>query len=258
MAGLVLASLLAAAAPAQQPARLGQEVTIRGTTYHPQVSLYLDQPEDAQPGIYRRISLNWRARPLQAGNYPAAAFAARREGEVGLSLTIAANGRLTGCTVTRPSGEPSIDAHACLHLMRNAVFHSALDESGARRGGTVGAVMEYTLPIRVHMPMFRPGPPDGPARQPRPLEPVGPATVGIAPGTPPPPDVGGIGVTVAVGADGSVTACTLHSPTFIDSIDKRACDTVRRDMRFDPAKDSEGRAVPYRYAFWVNWPDRPR
>lgn len=256
MAALLLATL-AAAASAPQPARLGHPITVGQTTYEPQVGLYLDLSDEAEPGIYRQIHLNWRARPLQSGVYPAAAFAARREGELGLSLTVAPDGRLTGCAVTRASGEPSLDSHACPHLLRNAVFHPALDDSGRRRGGTVAARMEYTLVPRLLMPSIRPAPP-GPASYPRLPEAITPATVGIAPGTPPPTGVGGLGATLAIGTDGRVGACTLHSPSFVDSIDKEACDRLRLDLRFVPAMDAQGRPLPGRYAFWVNWPERPR
>jgi TonB family protein len=255
---LVVASLLvpvaaAQAAPARAPA-LGRMITVGGDSQEPQVELSLDQPQEAEPGIYRRIALNWRARTLQNGTYPAAAYAAGREGVLGLSLVIDDSGRLTACSVTESSGEPSIDAHACPHLTRNALFHPALDDRGRRHGGTVAARLAYTFRLYVNMPAPGGGSPDpAPIRPPRPLEATGFASFAVAPGTRRPADVWGLGATLAVDSAGAVTACTMHSPSFIDAIDKAACDRLRT-LRFEPARDAEGRAVASRFAVSAGWP----
>jgi TonB family protein len=252
-AALVAPFAAAEAAPARAPA-LGRMITVGGDSQQPQVALSLDEPQEAEPGLYRRIALNWRARTLQSGTYPAAAYAAGREGDVGLSLAIDDSGRLTGCSVTESSGEASIDAHACPHLTRNAVFHPALDDQGRRRGGTIAASLRYTIRLYVNMPA--PGgdaPTAGPARPPRPLEATGFASFGVAPGTRRPADVWGLGATLAVDEAGAVTACTMHSPSYVDAIDKAACDRLRAH-RFEPARDSEGRAVTGRFAVSAGWP----
>jgi TonB family protein len=255
---LVAASLLAPlpaaqAAPARAPA-LGRMITVGGDSQLPQVALSLDQPEEAEPGIYRRIALNWRARPLQSGTYPAAAYAAGREGDVGLSLVIDDSGRLTGCSVTESSGEASIDAHACPHLTRNALFHPALDDQGRRHGGTVAARLNYSIRLYVNTPAAGgDAPTAGPARPPRPLEATGFASFAVAPGTRRPADVWGLGATLAVDAAGAVTSCTMHSPSYVDAIDKAACDRLRT-LRFEPARDAEGRAVTGRFAVSAGWP----
>jgi TonB family protein len=249
--GLTLASAAAGAEPG--PA-LGEMLDMDGRNYLPQVGLTLHQPDGPEPGLYRRIALNWQEHPLQAGAYPAEAFAARLEGEVGLSLTIEPDGRLSDCTVTAPSGVAALDAHACPHLLSRTAFHPGLDESGGRFGGTVAATLRYRLRLGVEMPAGPGGASDtGPATPAAPLDPVTLATLGIARGMRPPPTVGGISATLLVEADGRVGACLVSSPSYVDAIDRGACDRLRRDVRFRPARDAGGQAVASRYTVSLSW-----
>lgn len=251
--GLILASAAAGAKPG--PA-LGEMLHIDGVNYLPQVGLTLHLPDAPEPGLYRRIALNWQEHPLQVGAYPAEAFAARREGKVALSLTIEPDGRLSACTVTGPSGFAAFDAHACPHLLSHTAFHPGLDENGQRFGGTVAATLRYRLRLSVEMPA---GPGEGvvpdaaPATPAAPLDRITLATLGIAKGTRPPPTVGGISATLLIEPDGRVGACLVSSPSYVDSIDRGACDRLRRDVRFRPARDSEGKAVADRYTASLPW-----
>ncbi|HEX8366737.1 MAG TPA: energy transducer TonB [Allosphingosinicella sp.] len=245
-------ALLAAAA--QQAPALGSEVTIRGRTFMPQLWFDIELRYQAVPGLYRRAEHNWRARRLQIGPYPAEAFAARREGTVYVRLVVDAAGRLTGCTVMQPSGAASLDRHACPHLMRYAVFHPALDDRGRRVPQTFGARLDYQLIPRMHAPLFSPGDGSTPAR---PLQSIDAATVGIDASTRRPPNVNRIDAALAVGADGAVTACTLTQPSLDDAIDRRFCDGARA-VRFEPARDAQGRNVAGDYHFGLPWPDGNR
>jgi TonB family protein len=250
--GLTLAS---AATGAERGPALGEMLDIGGQNYLPQVGLTLHLPDGPEPGLYRRIALDWQEHPLQIGSYPAEAFAARREGEVALSLTIEPDGRLSGCTVTGPSGLAALDTHACPHLLAHTAFHPGLDESGRRFGGTVAATLRYMLRLTVEMPAGRGEASDtGPATPAAPLDPITLATLGIARGTRPPPTVGGIAATLLVEADGRVGACLVSSPSYVDSIDRGACDRLRRDVRFRPARDAEGKVVASRYTVSLPWP----
>jgi TonB family protein len=247
------AALAAAQAPALAP-RLGRDVTSRGEVYHPNVEFRLDHPRVPDPNLYRRVEQVAGAH-LQAGTYPAAAFAARREGEVEVALTVDAAGRITGCTVTRPSGAASLDAAACPHLRRTARFHPALDSSGVRRGATVPARLGFHLHRQMHAPMFSPGPLEisTPAE---PLTPLTLALIGIDGSVPQRPDARAIAGRLAVGADGRVTACTLYLGTWDDRRDKDICDRLRRDARYTPARDRQRNAIADVDEFWINWPAR--
>ncbi|MEA3041578.1 MAG: hypothetical protein QOC65_1067 [Sphingomonadales bacterium] len=250
---IAVALLASTAAAAQRgPPALGRDFTLGGQTYMPQVALDLDQPFDAQPGRYRQIALDWRRGPLQVGPYPAAAYSARQEGDVGVALTIDASGRLTGCTVAVPSGIAALDGHACPHLLAHARFHPALDASGARTGGTLPARLRYTLLPR--METLAGGAERRPLRrEARPPAPITLETLGIDRRAAPPADVYGVGATLAVDAAGVVTACTLHSPTYDDAIDKGMCDRLMA-MRFEPALGADGNPTASRYGFGVEWP----
>lgn len=250
---LAVALLASTGASAQRGAPiLGRDFTLGGQTYTPQAALDLDQPLDAQPGLYRQIALDWRTGPLQVGPYPAAAFAARQEGDVGVGLTIDASGRLTACTIAVPSGIASLDTHACPHLLAHARFHPGLDANGAHTGGTLPARLRYTLLPRIETLA------GGAERQPlrreaRPPTPITLESLGIDRRSAPPADVYGVGATLAVDAAGAVTACTLHSPTYDDAIDKSMCDRLMA-MRFEPALGPDGSPAASRYGFGVEWP----
>jgi hypothetical protein len=51
-----------------------------------------------------------------------------------------------------------------------------------------------------------------------------------------------IRVMLAVSAKGAVTACLLTFPTYVDALDKGACDRLRK-QRFTPALDRNQRPV---------------
>jgi hypothetical protein len=236
---------------APQPV-LGEWIELGGEQFLPQVGLTLHVPDEPQPGVYRQIALNWQDRPLQVGRYPAQAFAARRDGKVGLSLTIEPDGKLSACRVTQSSGDRELDDHSCGHLLAHTAYHPGLNDRGARFGGTVPATLRYMLHATMEGPVARGDARPEPIKAPVPLEGIKLATLGIAERSKPPPNVGGIGASLAVEADGSVSACLLHSPTYVDAIDQLACDRLRA-LRFRPALDAENRPVPGRYAFGLPW-----
>ncbi|HEX8580449.1 MAG TPA: energy transducer TonB [Allosphingosinicella sp.] len=242
-AALLLSLLALPAAAGAAPAKLGEMIEVAGETLLPQLDLRLDLPEGPEAGVMRRIALDWQDKPIQVGTYPAAAFAARREGHVGIRLTIEPDGRLSACEVTKPSGGADLDAHACKHLLAHARFHPGLDDEGRRVGGTVAAELGYQLRMLMNTLTGQPSatpPPHTPAV---PLEPVTAETLGITRATRLPNWTGGISAAVLVRADGSVGACTLHSPTYLDAVDTAACRALRERVRFRPARDAQGQAV---------------
>ncbi|HEX9954506.1 MAG TPA: TonB family protein [Allosphingosinicella sp.] len=240
---LLLSLLALPAAAGAAPPKLGEMVEVGGETLLPQLGLRLDLPEGPEAGVMRRIALDWQSKPIQVGTYPAAAFATRREGRVGLSLTVENDGRLSACKVTKPSGVAALDAHACKHLLAYAAFHPALDDEGRRAGDTVAAELGYQLRMMINTLAGEPSaapPPQVPAA---PVEPVTPETLGITRTTRLPDWTGGISAAVLVRADGSVGACTLTSPTYFDAVDLAACRALRERVRFRPARDAQGQAL---------------
>ncbi len=67
---------------------------------------------------------------FSADDYPASAQAAGAEGTAQASLTIGTDGRVTGCTLTRSTGNGALDAATCSILRRRAKFTPARDSNG--------------------------------------------------------------------------------------------------------------------------------
>ena len=51
---------------------------------------------------------------------------------------------------------------------------------------------------------------------------------------------GTVGVSVTVGPNGKVSACSVSSSSGSDVLDEAACDGMRRYAQFDPALDEDG------------------
>jgi protein TonB len=80
-------------------------------------------------------------------DYPASASAAGAEGTAQASLTIGADGRVTGCTLVRSTGNGALDSATCSILRRRAKFSPARDSSGNPTADTY-----TTPPIRWQLP----------------------------------------------------------------------------------------------------------
>lgn len=70
-------------------------------------------------------------------DYPASAQAAGAEGTAQASLTIGADGRVSGCNITRSTGNGALDAATCSILRRRAKFSPAIDSNGRPTSDTV-------------------------------------------------------------------------------------------------------------------------
>jgi protein TonB len=69
-------------------------------------------------------------------DYPPSAQRDAVEGTTGFALTVGADGRVTGCSVTSSSGSSLLDDTACRLLMRRARFNPAKDANGTAMGDT--------------------------------------------------------------------------------------------------------------------------
>jgi protein TonB len=67
------------------------------------------------------------------------------EGTVGVAVTIGANGRVTGCSVTRSSGSERLDSAACQGMQRYARFNPAKDRNGNPTNGSFATSITYRL-----------------------------------------------------------------------------------------------------------------
>lgn len=70
-------------------------------------------------------------------DYPASAQAAGAEGTVQAVLTIGSDGRVSGCSISRSSGNTALDAATCNILRRRAKFTPARDSNGNPTSDTI-------------------------------------------------------------------------------------------------------------------------
>jgi protein TonB len=85
----------------------------------------------------------WAAR-IQA-NYPRRAVQREIEGNVGVSVTIGPDGRVTGCSVSNSSGNDDLDQAACEGMQRYARYNPALDDAGNPTTGRDSMTIVYRL-----------------------------------------------------------------------------------------------------------------
>ena len=78
-------------------------------------------------------------------DYPASALRAEEEGVTGFRLSVGANGRVTGCTVTSSSGSSALDAATCRLLTSRARFTPAKDSNGQATTDAVSARIVWRI-----------------------------------------------------------------------------------------------------------------
>lgn len=84
----------------------------------------------------------WQRRIIE--NYPSRALRREIEGTVGVSVTINAEGRVSGCRVTR-SADPILDEAACADMTRYARFNPALNDAGNPTSGSWSTNIVYQI-----------------------------------------------------------------------------------------------------------------
>lgn len=85
----------------------------------------------------------WAAR-IQS-NYPRRAVQREIEGNVGVAVTVGADGRVTACSVTASSGSEDLDQAACEGMQRYARYEPALDDAGNPTTGRDSMTIVYRL-----------------------------------------------------------------------------------------------------------------
>lgn len=88
--------------------------------------------------------LNGWSRRIQE-NYPSRALREEIEGTVGVAVTVNAEGRVSGCRVTRSSGSSILDEAACEGMQRYARFNPALNDAGNPTSGNYSTAITYRL-----------------------------------------------------------------------------------------------------------------
>lgn len=100
-------------------------------------------PPSKARGARTQNERRWAARIQE--NYPARALREEIEGTVGVRVTVTADGRASGCSVTSSSGSDILDAAACTGMERYARFEPALDDAGNPTTGSYSTRITYRL-----------------------------------------------------------------------------------------------------------------
>lgn len=79
-------------------------------------------------------------------DYPAEAARARVEGVTRFSLTVEANGLVSACNITEPSGSEDLDRKTCELLLRNGKFTPAKDAKGKPVASRWSSAMRWQMP----------------------------------------------------------------------------------------------------------------
>ena len=164
-----------------------------------------------------------------AEHYPAAALAARQEGDVQMSLTVDPLGKVTGCTVVDGSMVKALDDTACALMKSNGKFDPALDSNGKPVKSVVPVTFNWVLP--------RPsGEKGAPASALPPIREFPMSQPGM------------VSASVRIGADGQVADCQYKSEGIGNRM-PNPCDTVGGKLRYIPFSDAAGRPVGKRITF---------
>lgn len=74
--------------------------------------------------------VRWLRGRIDGDDYPRAAYEARAQGITYVRFTVARDGRIKDCAVTRSSGHPELDAVTCRLILRRFVYRPARDAEG--------------------------------------------------------------------------------------------------------------------------------
>lgn len=87
-----------------------------------------------------------RSGTITDDDYPASAIRAEAQGTTGIRLSVGADGRVSGCAVSRSSGNAALDSTACSLAQRRFRFTPAQDTNGTAVAGTVTRSIQWRLP----------------------------------------------------------------------------------------------------------------
>lgn len=83
---------------------------------------------------------------MSAADYPSSALRAEAKGTSAISLTIGADGRVTGCSVTGSAGNSALDSTACSLAQRRFRFEPGRNTRGNAVPSQFAYQMDWRLP----------------------------------------------------------------------------------------------------------------
>ena len=91
------------------------------------------------------VRARWKSGRIDRRDYPPDAARANLGGQVTVHLDVGADGRVTGCTVARSSGVPSLDAATCRLIRQRFRYEPARDSAGNAIPAVVGWRQDWWL-----------------------------------------------------------------------------------------------------------------
>jgi protein TonB len=82
---------------------------------------------------------------IRSDDYPPSALDREEQGTLSVSLSVGANGRVSGCSVASSSGSKTLDQATCRILTSRAKFTPARDSSGNPTTGTVSQRITWRI-----------------------------------------------------------------------------------------------------------------
>lgn len=96
----------------------------------------------AKGAVPRGAPGNWAT----TNDYPSRALREEREGTTGFRVSVNAEGRVSGCTITSSSGHPDLDEATCSNVTRRARFTPATDGEGKPTTGSYSSRVRWVIP----------------------------------------------------------------------------------------------------------------
>jgi TonB family protein len=159
-------------------------------------------------------------------DYPAPAIRAGMQGIVWLELVVNEAGAPYDCRILASTGHRELDAWSCQLLMRNGRFEPATDAKGARIAGTFRRAINWRIPD------YAP-----PPRTEMPADAT--LTVSKLPPTAKPQTT----LKVVESATGEVESCAVETSSESSTLDKIACDTLRKARLVDAVTGADGARI---------------
>lgn len=105
-----------------------------------------DPPRPAPSFIPKRPAPRNGSNWITDNDYPRRALIDHVEGSAGYRLVIGANGRVSDCQLTRPTGNRALDDATCRLISDRARFDPATDENGTKVQGTFTGSVRWQIP----------------------------------------------------------------------------------------------------------------
>jgi len=115
----------------------------------PQITVAPPPPPAPPPPVRRVQPAKARANLasyITNDDYPSSALRNEEQGTTGFRLDVGPDGRVSGCTVTAPSGSSALDTATCRLLRSRARFTPATDSTGARTSDSVSGRIRWQIP----------------------------------------------------------------------------------------------------------------